>query len=354
MSRHRAFASALAIAVALGVATTLAQATPPGKNGVIAFSRYRFVNSPLRREIWVQNAEGGGLRRLTRVGPNVVDSRPAWAPDGSRLVFTRCGQSPDGSVGEGHCAIWSVNADGGGLRMLSAPCTGRGDYLTSRCPDDTAATFSPDGRQFVFGRWAGKGTIMVSDSQLGHAHPVFTYPGSKGTPDLDGYAWSPDGKQLAFSVYNDNGKRFKPISGRAIFVVNTDGTGLRRLTPWSLHAGGWEDRIDWSPDGIHIVFHSQTTQHDGALPPDGDLYTIRTDGTSLQRLTHLPAGTGIQLGSYSPDGRWIVFSTTEKATPASPGSEHTWPDIFVIRTDGTGLTPVTRTRNWEGSPAWGP
>jgi TolB protein len=345
-------AAGLVIAIA-PVAATRAHATAPGANGLIAFSRYRFVDSPLRREIWVQNVDGSGLRRLTRVGPNVIDSQPSWAPDGSRLVFTRCGSGPKDSIGEGHCAIWSVNADGSDLRRLSARCSRTGDYLTSGCPDDAGATFSPDGRQLLFGRWAGKGTVMVSDTQLRHARLVFSYPGSKGTPDIGSYAWSPDGNQLAFQVYNDNGGRFKPINGRAIFVVKLDGTGLHRLTPWSLRAGGWDDRVDWSPDGTHIVFHNLATEHNGPLPPDGDLYTIRSDGTDLRRLTHLPTGTGVQLGSFSPDSNWIVFSTSNGAKP-TPHGDQTWPDVYVIKTDGTGLTNITKSTNWDGTPDWGP
>ena len=56
---------------------------------------------------------------------------------------------------------------------------------------------------------------------------------------------------------------------------------------------------------------------------------------------------------YSPDGNWIVFSTSNGAKP-TPQGDQTWPDLYAIKTDGTSLTPITRTSNWEGSPAWGP
>ena len=34
----------------------------------------------------------------------------------------------------------------------------------------------------------------------------------------------------------------------ALFTINTDGTGLRRLTPWGIQAA----EADWSPDGTRI------------------------------------------------------------------------------------------------------
>jgi TolB protein len=341
MSKRTVLAGLLVAAATVGGVATMAHATPPGRNGLIAFSRYRFVNSPLRREIWVQNLDGSALRRLTTVPANYVDSSPSWAPDGSRLVFTRCAPDPNnGNIGDGRCSIWTVRADGSGQRALSRACPAKVGIAS--CPDDDGAVFSPDGRRLVFNRGPYSiGGVVVSDAQLRHAR---AFPAPPTMPDLGAFSWSPDGRRIAFEARSN--------SNSAIFVVNADGSGRHRLTPWRLEAYGG-DRIDWSPDGTRILFHSITSDYQGAIPRDGDLYTIRPDGTDLRRLTHLPPGTGIQLGSYSPDGQWIVFSTSAGATPG-PTNDRLWPDVFVIKTDGTGLTPVTRTKNWEGSPDWGP
>lgn len=133
------------------------------------------------------------------------------------------------------------------------------------------------------------------------------------------------------------------------YVVNVNGSGLRRVTPWKLEAGGLGE-LDWSPDGSHLLFRSITFASDDPGPSSGDIYTIQPDGTGLRRLTNLAAGTGIQLGSYSPDGSHIVCATNDGGTH-SPGSD--WPDVFVMHADGTHITPVTRTKNWEGTPQWG-
>jgi Tol biopolymer transport system component len=60
-------------------------------------------------EIYVINANGSGLRRLTRNA--ATDDAPAWSPDGRKIAFMR---EPDGD-GE----IYLINADGSGQRRLT-------------------------------------------------------------------------------------------------------------------------------------------------------------------------------------------------------------------------------------------
>jgi len=337
------------VVAALAVGATSAGTIGREHKGLIAFSRYRFVNSPIREEIWVSSPDGSGQRRLTRVGPNYVDSNPDWAPDGSDIIFDRCKV-------ERRCTVWSIRPDGSDQRMLSRPC----GELGPGCSEDDGPSYSPDGRSIAFVRFTSTGTatITIGDANLLHARPVFSPGRRKGAPAVGRPFWSPDGRQLVFSICNCNGTRYKPVNARALFVINVDGKGLRRLTPWDLHAGtagneGGSDRIDWSQDGTYILFRTVVVEREDPGPSTGNLYTVRPDGSDLHQLTHFPAGTAVQLGSYSPEGNRIVFTTGAGATPRPDGSG-SWPDVFTIKTDGTGLTPVTRTKNWEGSPDWGP
>jgi TolB protein len=50
-------------------------------------------------------------------------------------------------------------------------------------------------------------------------------------------------------------------------------------------------------------------------------------------------------GSFSSDGKWIVH-----ATDGIDGQA----DVFVMRADGTGNQPVTRSAAWDSAPDWGP
>ena len=128
--RHALLTAALAATLLAGGAG----ATAHEQNGLIAFSRERtfVLNRPVRREIWVANPDGTGLRRLTTAPPNVRDLEPHWGPNGSRLVFDRC--TPlNGDANTDHCTIWTVNADGSGKRRLSPACR---ESTAAPCPVD--------------------------------------------------------------------------------------------------------------------------------------------------------------------------------------------------------------------------
>jgi TolB protein len=78
--------------------------------------------------------------------------------------------------------------------------------------------------------------------------------------------WSPDGRRIAVTVLNITAR---PRLGSAIYVLNADGSNLRRITPMRLIAGN----PDWSPDGRRIVFNS-SFEGQAAV----ELYTVRPDG----------------------------------------------------------------------------
>jgi Tol biopolymer transport system component len=350
LRRGTTIAAFAAVVAGLAYAPAATHATRRASNGIIAFSRYRYVNNPVRKEIWVVNPDGSGLRQVTHAPPNYLDFDPSWAPGGSRLVFSRC--APQGiAFCDGQQSVWTVKPDGTGLRDLTPPCRHAGKTFTPgpTCPQDGQAVFSPDGRRIALVRWAGRPAIAIGDSGLRHVHLFFPLGKTSGAPDEDALAWSPDGSQLAFSVHNDNGDSHLPADGRALYVMNADGSQVRRVTPWSLAAGGLGE-LAWSPDGGRILFRTVTATAEEPNLSTGDIYTIRPDGSGLQRLTHFPAGTGIQLGSYSPDGTKIVFATTNNATV---GPDSFWPDLFTMNADGSDITPLTRTKNWEGTPDWG-
>jgi len=314
MNTRRAALAIAALVVAITGAAGLAGATPPAKNGRIAFTRFGLGAGVQTSQIFVTNANGADERRITQPPSGYGDDLPDWSPDGSRLVFQRC------ALSGGACLVWSVNPDGTAPRRLSPGCPI--GATSPACVDDRSPVYSPDGRRIAFVRSTARAVLMLSGAKLRRARRVPGLASFRGSPY--GVAWSPNGKRLVFASVNED--------RRALYVVGANGTGLKRLTPWSLEAGG---RPDWSPDGKRILFRS----HSNRLGGFGvDLYTVRPNGTGLSRLTHLPSSERVLGGSYSPDGRSIVFSTT---------------DIVVMRADGTGIRPVTRSENWEGSPDWG-
>ncbi|OFW72281.1 MAG: hypothetical protein A2Y55_13720 [Actinobacteria bacterium RBG_16_68_12] len=86
--------------------------SPDGRKIAFVGSRGEFPN--YIDEMYMMNADGSGLRRLTR---NADDSDPTWSPDGSWIAFVRGGSSG---------SIYVISSDGRGLRRLT-----RGKYDSS-------------------------------------------------------------------------------------------------------------------------------------------------------------------------------------------------------------------------------
>ena len=301
---------AFACVAGAGVATMLAHATVPDKNGQIVFRIA--LGHPGR--LAIVNADGTGFRMLPRT-KGVNDNNPDWSRDGATIAFERC------PVRGGTCVIFSIRPSGSGLRRLGPA----GD-------DRAYPAWSPNGKEIAYARgWGG-----VQNNQIKFAEIYVMKAGGAGSrrvtrvtaakpfsADVAHPSWSPDGKQLVFTV--GNSPTGEPANSRALFVVNVDGSDLRQLTPWSLNAG---DRLDWSPDGNLILFRAP------AKNDRGNLYTIKPDGSGLKQLTHYP-GNVVVTGSFSPDGKWITFAKSA--------------NVVVMRADGTGVRQITK-----GVSAWAP
>jgi TolB protein len=101
-------------------------------------------------------------------------------------------------------------------------------------------------------------------------------------------SWSPDGSAIAFETH-----RAPPPE---IFIVNADGSGLRRLTPEGLYTL----QPAWSPDGTRIAFAAYIKSNE-------NLYVINADGTGMRPLTASPRSVSPESPDWSPDGRYLAF-----------------------------------------------
>jgi len=139
-----------------------------------------------------------------------------------------------------------------------------------------------------------------------------------------------------------------PNGGRGnIYTIGADGKGLRLVyrAPSRWPFGASQPR--WSPDGALILFSEFCWIAGEGCPPGtpktgAHLFTIRPNGTGLMELTH---GSMNELfPTWSPDGRWIVFSQTS-GFGDSDGS----PDLYLMRANGTDVRPIV----FSGCPCLG-
>jgi TolB protein len=149
---------------------------------------------------------------------------------------------------------------------------------------------------------------------------------------------------IAFSSTRDNLTSATPLDGGEIYLMNGDGTDVRRLT----NNGASDIFPSLSPDGTKIIFESNRRRAPGEPPNVSDLFLMNTDGTDQ---TWLRRGSS---ATWSPDGRSIAFhaSASGTALPVTPypGSATLDSDIFVVNLHDF-LEKKASPRNITNSPA---
>ena len=295
--------------------------------------------------IYVMDVDGSDVTRLTN--DTAPDSLPSWSPDGRRIAFA---SAPGGDLG-----IYVMNADGSDVTRI-----------TNHPALDGNPSWSPDGRRIAF----------VSDRDGNGEIYVMNADGSDVTRLTNNTAWdllpswSPDSRRIAFSSLDpeDGGS-----SG--IYVVNADGSGLTRLR----NSTGFEVVVSWLPQSANmsvlpIAFPMPTatpvptaTPMPTAAPtppptptatpmPTGrivfasglledenwGIYVMDEDGSGVDRLMN--AATLDSIGSWSPDGRRIAFSSDRDGNS----------EIYVTNEDGLGVTRLTNNTALDGNPSWSP
>jgi len=129
-----------------------------------------------------------------------------------------------------------------------------------------------------------------------------------------------------------------------IYLMDADGTNPRRLTQ-NTYADGLPTL---SPDGSRIAFDSNRLRSDGEPFTRSDLFVMSTDGTGQTLLTRGSSAT------WSPDGKQIAFHASASGTgqpiKPDPGAATNDNDIFVLHVDDF-LRNGARPRNITSSPA---
>jgi Tol biopolymer transport system component len=328
----------LAVLASLAGSATAGSAGHDEPSGTILFQR--LVTNPIGYQIFSVNADGTGLREVTRGGARIDNAEAESSPDGRFVVFQH-------GPHNGDMEIDSMRSDGRGVRRL-ARCT--------VCRWSTDPSFSHDGRSIVFARWSRGGQVAIWRMRSDGTDQHVVVRAGKGRPRdqpdyyptvpapkrafVDQPVLSPDGRFLAYRGSTAQGQT-------GIFVATVDGDNARAITPPGVHAS----RPRWSPDGKLILFY--TTDKDDLQPGrSANLEVISPDGTGLRALTHSTGGT-IQNyeASWSPDGNWITFARETGAN--KPPGQHSSADIYIMRADGTDIRRLVGVGSFDHWPSWG-
>jgi Tol biopolymer transport system component len=150
--------------------------------------------------------------------------------------------------------------------------------------------------------------------------------------------FSADGRQLIF-------QRQESDSGcDQQFVVNVDGTGLRRVS-----SGLGRTTCGYFYAGDRRILYASTEHLGPACPPpadrsrgyvwalyDYDIYTANADGSDLRRLTGHP-GYDAE-ATLSPDGKTIVFTSLRDGDV----------DLYTMSVEGSGVRRLTTRLGYDG------
>lgn len=293
------------------------------------------VYIPGSNTIYVMDDDGSNVTLLAVEGR---PKSPRWSPDGKSIVYKR----------HGGRSIRLMNADGTGMRRLTAPPMGT---------EDRSPTFSPDGKSIVFKRYVyihggkNKHSLNVLNLKTGKIKEIAEV--NAVSPD-----WSPDGKYIVCgSAIDLDGL------GSSIWRMNADGGNLRKLVP-SQRVGNSIlslSRSRWSPDSQKIVYAQMkyswrqivmNGKNVDALIREEFRYIIcDKNGNTLRRL-RIPKD--FQHGSidWMDDGKSIVLSACKYPVNQPPPLLEQYPILNIYKyhiATGT-LTQLTDTEQNDG---WG-
>jgi len=253
------------------------------------------VNESGSSDVWIYDLEREILTRFT-FDP-AVDHYPVWTPDGQRIVFD------SGRVGAGHNLFWKA-ADG----------TGQAERLTTGSNNQTANSFSPDGKRLVFAELVAPRDLQVLSMEGERtSQPLFQsqFTEGRGTISLDGHwiAYESDesGRQEIYvrpfpnveegkwqissnggtqPVWAPRGQELFYRNGEAMMVVGinpeptfTAGSPVVLFTG-RYFMGGAVVQYDISPDGQRFLMIKEADEDEG----HGQIHVVLNWFEELKRL----------------------------------------------------------------------
>ena len=271
----------------------------------------------------------------------------------------------------------------------------------------TARAEAPEGARLAIVKWDLKhqSLDLIDTDRLGSDTATLFAGTPQLLPapyPYDGPSWSPSGDMVAFTAaVGIKRRRFSSEPRTKIFVVSADGSDIR---PVPGTAGGAAPVI--APDGHTVAFRMErkrlrANHHGGGtvVYDSASIWMIDLDGTGKRRLTpwrnklteapssFSPGGgvlaasrkigdrdseaVAIDLSSgattvlvhralepvYSPDGSEIAFLHGRERTARTREGriDATFTDLYSMRADGSELRRLTRTSNAiQLAPSWDP
>lgn len=290
-------------------------------------------NPDLHYEVYLYNVATGYLTQVTS-DPAYESNGAAISADGNILVFCSTadltGENPNH-----YYELFVVNSDGTNLRQLTystgygadwAHLDADGELVAFRSREDFAGSNADHSWEIFLAATDGSWIRQLTDC----SDPTY----SSGEDCL-----SADGMRIAFTSNADLAGG-NPDHSREVFAINADGTDLIQLTDnpdpaWECRTSRFGDCI--SENGQLIAFFANADLTGGNLRHTYEIFVVNSDGSGLRQLTEFGSNY-TRWPSLSADGRRVAFNSAADPLGANPDGSS---EVFVMNTDGTGLMQIT-------------
>ena len=333
------------------------------RDNVILFAPGTDANAPSGAGTGLMRVSGaGGVPAVvTATDPAMVDERHRWPhflPDGRHFIYTEISGSGGPLSKPSVVRIGSLDQAAAAVTLLQAESSvsyASGHLLFAR--DDTlmAQPFDPDARQtkgdafpvaqrvsregsrYVGASASQNGTLVYALDRSGTPRPLTWFDRAgralaslgEASPFLN-LALSPDQKRVAVTIAGSRAEN------QEIWIIDVARNIRRRLT-----SPGSDQSPVWSPDGTRIAFASQRSG-------EWDMRQQLVNGTAGdQSLFEAPSRRGINPSSWSEDGRFVAYTVS--------GSFPRTYDVWVLPLFGDRKPiPLLQSEFFEASAVFSP
>lgn len=266
-----------------------------------------------KKELFIMDWNGENKRRLTYHRSIVLS--PVWSNSGKKTAYSAFVYNK--KLKKRVPALFLYNFAKNTIKLISA-----------RNGSNLGSDFFPDERYMLVTLGIGKGLMDIFKLHIKTRALTPLTRGPFGAINVEPNI-HPRTRQIAFSS-DRKGKTM-------IYTMSPKGRNIKQIT----FAGQHNSNPEWHPEKAELIFS-------GLSKGRMDLFRISSKGTGLRRLSSLRKKNGqwanCESPSYSPDGRFIVFSSDVSGTY----------QLYVMNLDNLSIERITFDRHNYKSPKWSP